>query len=133
MWVNLAVIGRPPHRRHSAEVDGKNIPVQRGTCGDQTSAAHTARAEWLRGTLPVRQSCNCSHVPQELLLNDTFSEDCRDAITKGMQWPHAMAFPILDVLRSAAIKSPSLNPVQFLFFGALLHPPLACVILMAHL
>jgi hypothetical protein len=54
-----------------------------------------------------------------MLLNDTFSEDCRYAITKGMQWPHAMAFPILDVLRSAAIKSPSLNPVQFVSFDAL--------------
>jgi TPR repeat protein len=74
---------------------------------------------------PAGQSCNCSHVSQELLLTGTFSEDCRDAIIKGMQWPHAMAFPILDVLRSAAIKSPSWSPVQFLFlapFTCLCHP-----------
>jgi hypothetical protein len=42
-------------------------------------------------------------------VSDSFSDACRDAIAKGMQWSHANAFPILDVLRCAAIKSPGLS------------------------
>ena len=122
MCVNLTFTGPSPLCCHSAEVDGKNIAVQRG---DQTTATHSARAECFRGALPARQSCNCSHVPQIFFLDGTgldFDFDyCRDAITKVLQWPHAMVFPILDVLRLAATRScmKCLNPVQFLFFGAL--------------
>ena len=50
---------------------------------------------------------------QEFLSSDSFSETCKDALVKGLQWPHAMAFPILDVLRCVAIKSPSLTPCSF--------------------
>jgi hypothetical protein len=52
--------------------------------------------------------CRHSLLKQELLSADIFTEVCKDAIIKGMQWPHYKAFPILDVLRTVAVKSSSL-------------------------
>ncbi len=54
--------------------------------------------------------CRHSFLKQELLSADIFTEVCKDAIIKGMQWPHDKAFPILDVLRTVAVKSSSLPP-----------------------
>ena len=56
---------------------------------------------------------------QELLSADIFGDACRDAIIRGMQWPHDKAFPILDVLRTVAIKSTSSTPCFQYFFDVL--------------
>ena len=41
---------------------------------------------------------------------DSFGEDCRDAVIRGLQWPRDKALPFVDILRMAATKSPRLFP-----------------------